>query len=97
MDNYELLIVLKDVFEKSMDKMEKKFDEKIEEVKIHTGALIEQLGSQVKAVAEGDDILLRKIDETKVDLIHSINNLEKRIDNIDKNMAIVKDCVIGVI
>ena len=85
MNNDELLIAMKEMF-----------DKKIEEVKTHTGILVENLGNELKAVAEGHEILLRKIDDTKTELNQSINNVERRIDNLDKNMAIVKDYVIGV-
>jgi len=85
MNNDELLIAMKEMF-----------DKKIEEVKTHTGILVENLGNELKAVAEGHEILLRKIDDTKAELNQSINNVERRIDNLDKNMAIVKDYVIGV-
>jgi len=96
MNNDELLIAMKEMF-----------DEKIQEVKTHTGVLVEHLGSEVKAVAEGHEILLRKIEDTKDELINNIerrinnieiriNNIEIRIDNVDKNMSIVKDYVIGV-
>ena len=85
MNNDELLIAMKEMF-----------DKKIEEVKTHTGTLAEHLGNELKAVAEGHEILLRKIDDTKAELNQSINNVERRIDNLDKNMAIVKDYVIGV-
>ncbi|HEY5586410.1 MAG TPA: hypothetical protein VIK78_18210 [Ruminiclostridium sp.] len=85
MNNDELLIAMKEMF-----------DKKIEEVKTHTGIVVENLGNELKAVAEGHEILLRKIDDTKTELNQSINNVERRIDNLDKNMAIVKDYVIGV-
>jgi chromosome segregation ATPase len=99
MNNDELLIAMKEMF-----------DKKIEEVKTHTGVLVEHLGNELKAVAEGHEILLRKIDDTKTELNQSINNVErrmenvekrienveKRIESVDKNMAIVKDYVIGV-
>ena len=85
MNNDELLIAMKEMF-----------DKKIEEVKTHTGILVENLGNELKAVAEGHEILLRKIDDTKAELNQSINNVEIRIDNLDKNMSIVKGYVIGV-
>ena len=85
MNNDELLIAMKEMF-----------DKKIEEVKIHTGILVENLGNELKAVAEGHEILLRKIDDTKTELNQSINNVEIRIDNLDKNMSIVMGYVIGV-
>ena len=85
MNNDELLIAMKEMF-----------DKKIEEVKTHTGILVENLGNELKAVAEGHEILLRKIDDTKTELNQSINNVEIRIDNLDKNMSIVKGYVIGV-
>ena len=53
--------------------------------------LADNLRSDVKAVAEGHEILLLKIEDTKAELSQSINNIERRIDNLDKNMATVKD------
>ncbi|MGE5328490.1 MAG: hypothetical protein ACM3KR_03155 [Deltaproteobacteria bacterium] len=57
MDNDEMI---RDMFEKNVDKTEKKFDEKVEEVKNHMGVLVEDMKSDIKAVAEGHDILNRK-------------------------------------
>lgn len=85
MDNDEMLVMIKDMFEKSMDKMEKKFDEKVEEVKQHTGTLVEDLRRDVKAIAEGHDILNSKLDKVEAD-----------IKGLKSDMAVVKDYVISV-
>ncbi len=106
MDNDELLIAIKDMFETNMDKMGKKFDEKVEEMKRHTGTLVEDLRKDVKAIAEGHSILNEKMDrlETKVDKIETkvdkleikVDGLEIKVDGLEKNMTIVKEYVIGV-
>ena len=99
MDNDELLIAIKDMFETNMDKMGKKFDEKVEEMKRHTGTLVEDLRKDVKAIAEGHSILNEKMDrlETKVDKIETkVDKLEIKVDGLEKNMTIVKEYVIGV-
>lgn len=103
MDNDEMLVLIKGMFEKSMDSMERKFNEKIEEVKRHTGTIVEGLQSDMKAVAEGHSVVDRKIDglkedlvETKQDLKEEINDIKKDITGLKKDMAIVKDYVIGV-
>ncbi|MDD4495384.1 MAG: hypothetical protein PHV32_13765 [Eubacteriales bacterium] len=92
MNNDEFLVVVKDMFEASMDKMEKKFNEKVEEINRHTGMLFEDLRKDVKLLAEGHSILTDKIDrlETKVD------RLETKVDRLDTEMSIVKGYVIGV-
>ncbi|MCR4436750.1 MAG: hypothetical protein QHH06_14085 [Clostridiales bacterium] len=106
MNNDELLVVIKDMFESSMEKMEKRFDEKLEGIKIHTGTLVEKLEKDIKAVAEGQEALTRRADsienrleriEQKVDhLDMRVDILEKKTDSIEKNMKVVTDYVIGV-
>jgi len=103
MDNDELLIEMKDMFEKNMDKMDRKFDERVEEMKRYTGVLVEDLRKDVKAIAEGHSVLDRKIDtlheeltETKQELKTEIKGLTGKIDGLEKNMTVVKDYVIGV-
>ncbi|HML38365.1 MAG TPA: hypothetical protein PKA19_13240 [Bacillota bacterium] len=51
------------------------FDRKVEEVKLHTGALVEDLRGDVKAIAEGHDILFNKMD-----------NLERRFDGLERRL-----------
>lgn len=102
MNNDELLIVLKDIFEK-----------KVEEVKQYTGMLVEKLEGDIKIVAEGHSILNSKLDnlDKKVDnLDKKVDYLDKKVDNLDKRveflekdikciksyMIVVKDYIIGV-
>lgn len=109
MDNNELLSALQVMF-----------DKKVEEVKQHTGAIVENLKGDIKAIAEGHGILDRKIDglDNKVDgldrridgLDNKVEGLDRRIDGLDKkvdglqveisdlkkDMAIVKEYIIGV-
>jgi len=81
MDNDELLIAIKDMFEK-----------KIEEVKQHTGILVEKLESDVKAIAEGHSILNNKIDDVK----EEITGMRTEISGMKSEMTVVKNYVIGV-
>ncbi|MBA1334033.1 MAG: hypothetical protein HPY66_1517 [Firmicutes bacterium] len=92
MDNDELFIAMKDMFEK-----------KVDEVKQHTELLIEKLQDDIKAIAEGHSVFDRKIDNLQSDLIETkqelkleINGLKVEINGFKKDMAIVKDYVIGV-
>ena len=85
MENDEMLIVIKDMFDTSISKIEKRFDEKVEEMKRHTGVLVEDLRKDFKLLAEGHGILNDKMDR-----------LETKVDGLETNMSIVKDYVIGV-
>ncbi len=79
MNNDELLIAIKDMFEK-----------KVEEVKQHTGVLVEKLEGDIKAIAEGHSILDRKIDNLQSNMDTKINNLQKDMDTV-KNYVIAVD------
>lgn len=81
MNNDELFIAITDAF-----------DRKVEEVKLHTGVLVEDLRKDVKAIAEGHDILFNKMDK----LERKVDRLEIKFDGLENNMNIVKDYVIGV-
>ena len=102
MDNDQLLIAIKDMF-----------DKKVDEVKQHTGVLVEDLRKEVKAIAEGHSILNEKMDrlETKVDKLEvkvdklemkvdklemKVDKLEMKVDGLETDMSIVKNYVIGV-
>jgi cell division protein ZapA (FtsZ GTPase activity inhibitor) len=92
MNNDELLIAITDMF-----------DKKVEEVKLHTGVLVEDLRKDVKAIAEGHSVLDNKIDnlqkemaETKQELKAEIRGLAIKVDGLEKNVSVVKDYVIGV-
>ena len=56
------------------------FDRKVEEVKRHTGALVEDLRGDVKAIAEGHDILFNKMDN----LEQRFDGLERRFDGLEQ-------------
>lgn len=69
MDNDELFLIIKDMYESAMNKLEKKFDEKIDNLseKIEDSensirASIEALRTDLKAVAQGQILLAEKID-----------------------------------
>lgn len=85
MDNDELLIAMKDMFEK-----------KVDEVKQHTELLVEKLQGDIRVIAEGHSVLDRKIDKLQGDLTETKQELKVEINAIKKDMAIVKDYVIGV-
>jgi len=95
MDNDELLIAIKDMFEN-----------KVEEVKQHTGVLVEKLESDVKAIAEGHSILNNKIDEMKEEILGmkteisgmktEISGMKTEISGLKAETTIVKNYVIGV-
>ena len=85
MNNDELLIAIKDMFEK-----------KVDEVKQHTELLIEKLQGDIKAIAEGHSVLDRKIDNLQSELTETKQELKAEISGLKKDMVIVKDYVIGV-
>ena len=109
MDNDDVLIAIKGMFDANMDridKLENKFDDTVEEIKRHTEVLVEDLRKDVKAIAEGHSILNDKMDrldtkgdrlETKVDKLDiRVGRLETKVDRLETDMSIVKDYVIGV-
>lgn len=101
-DNDELLIAIKDMFDKKVEEVKNE----VQDVKRHTGVLVEDLRKDVKAIAEGHSILNEKMDrlETKVDRLETkvdklepkVDRLEAKVDRLDTNISIVKDYVIGV-
>jgi hypothetical protein len=95
-DNDELLVMIKDLFET-----------KIEEVKRHMGVLTENLENKVQIVAEGHELINRKIDNNheilnrKIDdsheiLIRKIDDVKLDVKGIKSDMTVVKDYIIGV-
>lgn len=102
MDNDELLVVIKGMFEQSMDKVYQKIDE----LKVHNGVLFEKMGIDIKAVAEGHDILNTKMDnlENRFDILENkfdklenkVDKLEGKVDELKVEMKVVQDYVIGV-
>lgn len=103
MDNDEMLVLIKELFEKTVGDIKKEVKSETAEVKLHTGTLVEDLRKDVRAIAEGHSILDGKIDhmqkdqvKTKQELKAEINGLKEEINGIKKNMGIVKDYVIGV-
>ena len=108
-DNDELLIAIKDMFDKKVEEVKNE----VQDVKRHTGVLVEDLRKDVKAIAEGHSILNEKMDrletkgdgletkldrlETKVDGLETkVDRLEIKVDGLETNMSIVKDYAIGV-
>lgn len=106
MSTDQLLIEIKNIFENSMDKMEKKFDEKLERSERRTGDLIEGLRDDIKAVAEGHSILNNKLDKIEgdvqelktdvQDLKLNIKGLRTDMTSLKSDMAVAKEYVIKV-
>lgn len=92
MDNDELLVMIKGLFDKKTDEIKQYVDEKIN----GQGALIESLRSDIKSVAEGHDILSRKIDNVQEDLSMKIDEVKQDVKGLKADMAVVKEYVIGV-
>ena len=88
MNNDELLIKMKEIF-----------DKKVDEVKLHMGVIAENLESKIQIVAEGQDALNKKVEvlDKKVEILDKkVEVLEKRTENLGRDMSIVKQYVIGV-
>lgn len=85
MDNDELLIAIKDVFEKKVEEVKNE----VTEVKNHMGVLVEKLHDDINTIAEGHSILDRKIDNLQ-------DNIDRKIDNLQKDMDTVKNYVVAV-
>ncbi|MEA4845709.1 MAG: hypothetical protein VB106_00585 [Clostridiaceae bacterium] len=110
MNDDELLIVIKDMFEKKTDEIKGIFNNKTDEIKQYVddkikgqSILIENLQKTIKTVAEGHSGLGRKIDnlhgelvETKQELKGEINGLKVEVNGLKKEMTVVKEYVIGV-
>ena len=74
MDNDEMLIAIRGIFEKKTDEIKQYVDTKINGQNV----LIENLRSDMKAVAEGHGILNDKLDRVEV-----------KVDNIDKKLEVI--------
>ncbi len=85
MDNDQLLIAIKDIFEKKVEEVKRE----VADVKNHMGVIAEDLKSDVKAVAEGYSIIDRKIDNLQEDM-------DRKYDNLQKDMDTVKNYIIAV-
>lgn len=99
MDNDEMLVVIKDMFEKSIIDIKKEVKTEIAEVKNHMGVLAEKLQSDIKVIAEGHGILNSKLDNLCSEMENTKNELENvksEIKILKTEMSIVKDYVIGV-
>ena len=81
MDNDELLIAIKDMFEK-----------KVDEVKV----LVENLENKIQIVAKDHGNLDRKFDEVIEDLSKKIDSVDMKVDDIKNDISVVKKYIIGV-
>ncbi|NLC44624.1 MAG: hypothetical protein GX783_10125 [Clostridiales bacterium] len=77
MDNEELLVAIQGM---------------MEDVKRHTGVLVEDLRREVKAIAEGHSILDNKIDNVQQEL----TGVKNDVSGLKQDMTIVKNYVIAV-
>ena len=64
MNNDELLIAIKDMFETKVTEIKNE----VEQAKRHTGMLVEDLRKDVKAIAEGHSVLNEKMDRLEKDM-----------------------------
>ncbi|MDX9872390.1 MAG: hypothetical protein RBT41_08230 [Clostridia bacterium] len=88
MDNNELFIALKEMF-----------DKKIEESKQHTGVIVENLKSDIKAIAEGHLDLNRKMDNMQQgmdNMQRGMGNIQNDLNMMKQDMGLVKNYIIGV-
>lgn len=63
MNNDELLIAIKDMFDKKVDEMKQHVDDvkqHVDGVKRHNELLVEKLQGDIKTIAEGHSILIEK-------------------------------------
>ena len=73
MDNDEMLIAIRGIFDKKTDEIKQYVDTKINVQNV----LIESLRSYMKAVAEGHGILNDKLDRVEV----KVDNIDKKLDS----------------
>ena len=88
-DNDEMLLVIKDMFEKTVRDIKKEVKNEIEEVKSHVGVLVEKLEGDIQVIAEGHDTINRKIDALD-------QKVEDKTNELKKEIKIVAGYVIGV-
>ena len=74
MDNDELLIAIKGMFDEVKSE--------VKEVKNHMGVIAEGLKGDIKAIAEGHDVLNRKIDFLDKKIDDKTNELKTGIKNV---------------
>ena len=86
MDNDELLIAIKDMFETKLEEVKSE----VQEVKRHTGMLVEDMRKDVKAIAEGHGILDNKIDNLQKEMTDTKRELKADINGLRKEMLLLK-------
>jgi uncharacterized phage infection (PIP) family protein YhgE len=114
MENDEMLVLIKsmfeektndiqNLFEEKTNDIQNLFEEKVEEVKRHSAIMYESIENKIQTVAEGHDILNRKIDglDKKVDQLDkkiesSKEELSKRMNKAENELSIIKEYIIGV-
>ena len=99
MNNDEFFIAVKDIFETSMDKMEKKLDATFKEMKRHNDMLFEDLCKDVKLLAEGHSVLNDRMDrlENKFDGFETkFDRLDIKMDRLCADVSMVKEHIINI-
>lgn len=91
MNNDELLVLIKDMFEKKTEEMKRELKEEmsglrleIRDVKNHTGVMIEGLKGDIRAIAEGHSLLDKKLDDTR-------NELKAEIKIVKDDMKVIRN------
>lgn len=92
MSNNEMLLVIKDMFEKSVSDIRKEFKSQISDVKNHMGVLVEKLEGDIKLLAEGYGVLNDKFDT----LNNKVDTMENKVDRMQlkvDHMQLKVDCM----
>lgn len=96
MDNDELLLVIKDMFEKKTDELKDLFEKKTDEFKTYVdekingqSILIESLRDDIKTVAEEHDFINCKISDLD-------KKADDRMNELKTDIKVIADYVIGV-
>lgn len=99
MDNDQLLLVIKDMFEKKTDEIKDMFDRKTDEIKTYVdekingqGILLESLKRDVKAVAEGHSILDGKIESLQKDMTET----KQEVFEVKREVSTVKQEILEI-
>ena len=82
MDNEEMLAVIKSIFEKKTEEIKMYVDERMNGQSL----LIESLRSDIKAVAEGHEVLNRKIDDKADEVKAGIKTVADYVAAVDAKL-----------
>lgn len=96
MDNEEMLLVIKDIFDKTVNDIKLEIKSEICEVKNQMGVLIEKLEGNVQAIAEGHGITEVKIGNVQNSISQVKHELSDGINTLKKDINVIKDYIIKV-